>query len=194
MGLPFTRSLPVRLVLFLTLLLTPMAIQVAHAEEWTTYTDKEAGFSVSYPADWEAKSTPMPEAVLKVKSPEGDEKCMVAHELIKGLESGTLEERLSAYSSDVFIELARTEFGYEDIVVVAEDRRELSGQVSAYLEVTYRKPSVESHSDNKIRTQIFYTVANGGYYTIRCITPDALIQNGSHSGADFSDSFLILRQ
>ena len=180
------------IVFALILLLTPLAAQVAHAEQWTTYTDKEAGFSVSYPADWQAKSTPMPEAELKVKAPGGTAPtiCMFAHTLLDSTSGLTPEMALKTYSPPKFIEAFRTI--YDEVVLIQDTRQTVSGHAAAYMEASYRKPQHGTEKGVFYRTQQLYTVVGGGPYLVRCAVPVADADTRSEPVRRILESFHIL--
>jgi hypothetical protein len=173
MGLPFTRSLPVRLVLFLTLLLTPLAIQVAHAEEWITYTDKEAGFSVSYPADWEITTKSLPRAEIRMEAPGGEAptRCAFGYERQDGMVSIDPKMWLESHlSGDLFLEVYREK--YDEVVLVKTHMEPWAGQAAAFIEASYLTRPREDRDAIRYWTRLTFARDQDGVYDSRCVVPE----------------------
>jgi hypothetical protein len=184
----------VRLVLFLTLLLTPLAAQVTHAEEWTTYTDKEAGFSVSYPADWEITTKPMPRAKIRMEAPGGEAptRCAFYYERQDGFElmssSALLEGHLSA---DLFSEVYGAK--YDDIVVTKTQKGSWAGQDAAFMEASYLTHPREDRVATPYLSRFAFTPGPAGMYGSRCVVPQSDLGAWDRVIHQIVSSFRILK-
>ncbi|MBI5138034.1 MAG: hypothetical protein HZA24_11960 [Nitrospirae bacterium] len=159
--------LPAAVALLLLALPAP-----GHGEEWTTYTDRAAGFSVSYPADWEAKSKPMPEAELKIQAPGGTAPtiCTFGRMYVEGYDQVPLEMALGALNADKIIKAAQVKNA--DVHLLVHERRRFTGREAVYYEVSYRKPSADATAGGvRYEMMEFFTAASTGPIHAGCDVP-----------------------
>jgi len=169
----FYPELPVPIVFALILLFTPLAAEVAHAEQWTTYTDKEAGFSVSYPADWEIETKPMPRAEIRMEAPGGEAptRCGFGYERQDEVASVDPNTWLEVHlSGGVFLEMYREK--YDEVSLVKTHKDQWAGQDAAFIEASYLTRPREDRDATRYQTRLTFARDQYGVYDSRCVVPE----------------------